>query len=65
MAMTVQTGRPEGRPKKSPVWNHFIYDQESNESVYTIRNEEKVCRARVKGKNPTNQSQTTSEVSLR
>ena len=57
MAMIVQSGRPEGRPKRSPVWNHFIYDQESNESVCTIRNEEKECGARVKGKNPTNLKQ--------
>ena len=33
MAMIVETRRPEGRPKRSPVRNHFIYDQESNEGV--------------------------------
>ena len=57
MTMIVESRRPEGRPKRSPVWNHFKYDQESNESVCTIRNEEKECGARVKGKNPTNLKQ--------
>ena len=43
-----------GRAKTSPVWNHFTYDQESNESVCTIRNKDKECGARVKGSyNPT------------
>ena len=49
-----------GRPKTSPVLNHFTYDQESNKSVctITIRNEDgKACGARVKGKNPTNLKQ--------
>ena len=31
----------------------FTYDQESNESVCTIRNKDKECGARVKGKDPT------------
>uniref|UniRef100_A0A1X7VI67 BED-type domain-containing protein n=1 Tax=Amphimedon queenslandica TaxID=400682 RepID=A0A1X7VI67_AMPQE len=57
MAMIVETRRPEGRPKRSSVWNHFTYDQKSNESVCTIRNEERECGARVKGKNPTNLKQ--------
>ena len=41
-------------PKKSPVWKFFSYNIESNQSICEVKRKDKVCGAKIKGKNPTN-----------
>jgi hypothetical protein len=46
-----------GRPKASPVWAYFNYNESAKESVCCIEKDEAICGVRVNGKNPTNLKQ--------
>ena len=53
-----------GRPKASPVWNYFDYDNSSNCSVCKVKTTEESeneCGRSIKGKNPTNLKQHLSK----
>ena len=48
--------RPTGRPKKSPVWEHFLYDLLTDKSTCQVeeRDSQSICGKSVAGKFPTN-----------
>ena len=48
--------RPSGRPKKSPVWEHFLYDLFTDKSICQVEqlDSQSICGKSVAGKFPTN-----------
>ena len=61
-ASTSQAGRSTGRPKQSPVWGYFIFDDASNKSICQVivkkgSGSEEVCGHSLAGKYPTNLKQ--------
>ena len=52
--IAVKTATAIGRPKTSPVWDYFCYNEDEDDSNCQIEKSNRgMCGAKVKGKNPT------------